>query len=128
MGAVEDSRKVLQDFLAPELREIKVRLDVLEKRVDGVDRKIDVLDMKVDKLGESLNGRVDLVGASLNDKIESVSASLNGKIEGLAEKVELLDRRSEQRHDVVMMALNRLTDYTEVLQRLARLEGQRAPQ
>jgi len=34
MGATDDSRKVLQDFLAPELREIKARLDALEKRMD----------------------------------------------------------------------------------------------
>lgn len=88
MGAVEDTRKILQDFLAPELREIKVRLDALEKRVDGVDRK-------VDKLGE---------------------------------KLDLLDRRSEERHQDVMMSLGRLVDYTDVRERLARLEGQRPPQ
>jgi hypothetical protein len=88
MGAVEDTRKILQDFLAPELREIKVRLDLLEKRVDGVDHKVDTL----------------------------------------TEKLDLLDRRSEQRHEVVMMALGRLVDYTEVRERLARLEGQQHPQ
>jgi len=34
MGTIEDTRKVLQDFLAPELRELKARLDALEKRMD----------------------------------------------------------------------------------------------
>jgi tetrahydromethanopterin S-methyltransferase subunit G len=34
MGAIDDGRKVLQDFLAPELREIKARLEALEKRMD----------------------------------------------------------------------------------------------
>jgi tetrahydromethanopterin S-methyltransferase subunit G len=34
MGAIEDTRKALQDFLAPEMREIKARLDALEKRMD----------------------------------------------------------------------------------------------
>jgi tetrahydromethanopterin S-methyltransferase subunit G len=34
MGAIEDTRKVLQDFLAPEIREIKARLDALETRMD----------------------------------------------------------------------------------------------
>jgi chromosome segregation ATPase len=102
MGAVEDTRKVLRDFLAPELREIKVRLDVLEKRADGVERKIDKLDEKVNKLDE--------------------------RIGGLEATFDLLDRRSEQRHEMVMMALNRLVDYTEVRERLARLEGQRAMQ
>jgi tetrahydromethanopterin S-methyltransferase subunit G len=34
MGAIEDTRKVLQDFLAPEMRELKTRIDALEKRMD----------------------------------------------------------------------------------------------
>jgi tetrahydromethanopterin S-methyltransferase subunit G len=34
MGAIEDTRKVLQDFLSPEIREIKARLDALKKRMD----------------------------------------------------------------------------------------------
>jgi tetrahydromethanopterin S-methyltransferase subunit G len=34
MGAIEDTRKGLQDFLAPEMRELKARLEALEKRMD----------------------------------------------------------------------------------------------
>jgi len=69
MGAIEDTRKVLQDFLAPELREIRARLDVLEKQIEGV------------------------------------------------------DRRAEVRHQEVMQAIARIVDYTEVRERLARLES-----
>jgi len=72
MGAIEDSRKVLQDFLAPELREIRARLDVLEKQIEGV------------------------------------------------------DRRAEVRHQEVMQAIARIVDYTEVRERLARLESREA--
>jgi len=39
MGAIEDTRNVLQDFLAPELREIPARLDVLEGKVDDNERR-----------------------------------------------------------------------------------------
>ena len=39
MSVIEDSRKVLQDFIAPELRAIEVRLSALEKRFDEVDRR-----------------------------------------------------------------------------------------
>ncbi len=49
MGAIEDTRKVLQDFLAPELRAIAVRIDALEKRLEGVDRKIDDVDRRAEK-------------------------------------------------------------------------------
>ncbi|MBV8115467.1 MAG: hypothetical protein JO300_12050 [Silvibacterium sp.] len=34
MSVVEDVRTVIQDFLAPELRELKARVDALEKRMD----------------------------------------------------------------------------------------------
>ncbi len=43
MGAIEDTRKVLQDFLTPEIREIKARLDALEKRMDERFDHADVL-------------------------------------------------------------------------------------
>jgi len=39
MSFVEDTRKVMQDFLAPELRAISVRLESLEKRFDGAERR-----------------------------------------------------------------------------------------
>jgi tetrahydromethanopterin S-methyltransferase subunit G len=39
MGAIEDTRKVLQDFLAPEIRSITSRLDALEKKVDESERR-----------------------------------------------------------------------------------------
>jgi tetrahydromethanopterin S-methyltransferase subunit G len=58
MGAIEDTRKVLQDFLAPELRAIAVRLEALEKRIDGrldsVDRKIDDVDRRAEKRHDSV--------------------------------------------------------------------------
>ena len=41
MGAIEDPRKVLQDFLAPELRSITARLDALEKKTDDNERHAD---------------------------------------------------------------------------------------
>lgn len=40
MAVVEDVRKVLQDFLAPELRSIDARLDGLEKRVERMDSEM----------------------------------------------------------------------------------------
>jgi hypothetical protein len=39
MGAIEDTRKVLEDFLAPEIRSITSRFDALEKKVDDNERR-----------------------------------------------------------------------------------------
>ncbi len=34
MSVIEDTRRLLQDFLAPELRELAARVDALEKRMN----------------------------------------------------------------------------------------------
>jgi hypothetical protein len=40
MSVVEDTRKLLQDFLAPELRELKGRIDSLGIRMDMLEIKL----------------------------------------------------------------------------------------
>lgn len=42
-SAVEDVRKAIQDFLAPELRTISARLDAIEKIMDV---RFDAMDVK----------------------------------------------------------------------------------
>jgi hypothetical protein len=37
MGIIEDVRQVLQDFLAPELREIRGQFAAIDKRLDGME-------------------------------------------------------------------------------------------
>ena len=45
MSVIEDTRKLLQDFLAPELRELTARMDALEERFEarfkGIDTRFD---------------------------------------------------------------------------------------
>jgi tetrahydromethanopterin S-methyltransferase subunit G len=44
MGMVEEVRQVLQDFLAPELREIRTRLDSVDKRLETQDKRLDTIE------------------------------------------------------------------------------------
>ncbi len=62
MSVVEDSRKVLQDFLAPELRAISVRLDALEKRVEGVDKKFDEVERRAEKRHDEVMSAIARIG------------------------------------------------------------------
>ena len=52
MSVIEDTRKLLQDFLAPELRELSARIDTLEARMDarfsGVEGRFSSLDARFD--------------------------------------------------------------------------------
>jgi hypothetical protein len=44
MGVVEEVRQVLQDFLAPELREIGGVLSAIDKRLDSQDKRLDTIE------------------------------------------------------------------------------------
>lgn len=67
MSVAEDSRKVLQDFVAPELRAISARLDALERRVGGVDRKIDEAERPAEKRADQRHEAVMLSLRSLSN-------------------------------------------------------------
>jgi predicted phage gp36 major capsid-like protein len=58
MGAIEDTRKVSQDFLAPELRAIAARLDAVEKRqeklADDMERRFDHAEKQAERRHDAL--------------------------------------------------------------------------
>jgi tetrahydromethanopterin S-methyltransferase subunit G len=61
MSVVEDVRQVLQDFLAPELREIRGRLDSIDKRLDGQDKHFDTLESAYNVRYQALVQRLDAI-------------------------------------------------------------------
>ena|SRR5271166_46739 len=83
MSVVEDVRSALQDFVAPELRELRARVDALEeqqkqfrtdveKRFDKVDKSFDTVGARFEKLEDNVNNRFDTVAArfeKLEDKL-----------------------------------------------------------
>ena len=101
MSVVDDTRKVIQDFLAPELRSIPVRFDALEKRFDGVDRRLDRADAKFDKHVERMEAKFERVDVKLADA----------------------DRKADRRHDGMMAAVAQMIEITMLRERVARLES-----
>ncbi|MGB7552827.1 MAG: hypothetical protein WBM04_00525, partial [Candidatus Korobacteraceae bacterium] len=70
MGVVEDVRSAVQDFVAPELRELRARIDALEeqqkqfradveKRFDNVDKRFDGVDKRFEKLEDKISDMRD---------------------------------------------------------------------
>jgi hypothetical protein len=55
MSTVEDVRKALQDFLAPELRTISSRLDSMEKVMSA---KFDAIETKMDARFDALSSQI----------------------------------------------------------------------
>jgi tetrahydromethanopterin S-methyltransferase subunit G len=60
MGFIEEGRQLIQDFVAPEIRALEVRIDAIEKKIDSlearmekrfdaVERRFDGLDAKMER-------------------------------------------------------------------------------
>ena len=65
-GTAKGLRQVIQDLVAPELREIKAdvrnieeRLDCMDKRMDNTDGKLDRLEQTITRSFESLRRQLD---------------------------------------------------------------------
>jgi predicted nuclease with TOPRIM domain len=79
MSVVDDVRSVIQDFLTPEMRELKVRIDALERRFDRLDSKVDNLGSRMDRLESKVDSRFDRLEylLSLSERVARRRASAN---------------------------------------------------
>jgi hypothetical protein len=99
MSVIEDTRKLLQDFLAPELRELTARVDALEERMNA----------RFESLEERMNARFE----SLEERMDT--------------RFEAVERLASERHTQVMLAIGRLADVFELRERVARIEARERP-
>lgn len=115
MSVVEDVRKVLQDFLAPELRSMSTRMDALEKQ--RVEDKSEILHAFASLEKQRVEDKADLLRA-----ISDLGASIDKRrTEDKADTLRFIaegNAHMEKRFELVI-------DYTKVLQRMDRLEESR---
>jgi Skp family chaperone for outer membrane proteins len=88
MGTVEDVRKVLQDFLAPELRAVAARFDAIDQRFDSLSK---VMDARFEAISNRFDA-VDTKLASLEKEADTKFASLEKEIVRVRELLDV-DRR-----------------------------------
>jgi len=81
MSVIEDTRRLLQDFLAPELRELTARVDALEKRFD----------QRIDSLEKHMYERFEAVERTASERHTQVMQA----IARLADVYELRERISK---------------------------------
>ena len=98
MSVVEDIRKVAQDFLAPELRAIAVRIEELEKRMD-------------------------LRFKAVDDRFSVQDQKMNDRFTAQDQKMETAEQRATERHAQLMREISRLADVIELKERVARIES-----
>ncbi len=106
MGVVEEPRQVVQDFLAPELREIRAVLSSIDKRLDSMEevnraryesivQRIETMDKRLDSQDKRLEFHEKAIGARFDtvaQRLETIQQSF--AFERRISKLEDDQRRS----------------------------------
>jgi flagellar capping protein FliD len=71
MGVVEQTRQVVQDFLAPELREMRGILSGIDRRLDSMDKRLDSQDKRLGLHEEAVRARFD----NIIQRLETIQQS-----------------------------------------------------
>lgn len=88
MSALEDTRKLLQDIVTPDLKALSVRVDALDSRVDSLERTM--------KDGFAQAERTAIERQQQFEKLDAVRSDLIAqRIESLANALQF-DRRLER--------------------------------
>ena len=95
MSVIEDTGKLLQDFLAPELRELSARVDAFEERMNA----------RFDEAEKRMEARFD-------DSEKRTEA-----------RFDSAERLASERHAQTMLAIGRLADVYELRERMTRIEA-----
>ena len=109
MSVIDDTRKVLQDVIAPDLKAINVRLDAVERVVNLRFEQIDKRFEQIDKRFEQMDKRMDERFAQ-NEKLTLA------KFDQLLARIELLTSVVTANHESEMnaMDLNRRMERIEL--------------
>jgi hypothetical protein len=92
MSVVNDVRIALEDFLPPELRELKARFEALEQRMkmfeEGTEHPFERLESNIDVLSnrfETLSNRVESLNAKVDNRFDRLEylLSLNDRVSRL---------------------------------------------
>ena len=114
---VQSVRQLLQDFIAPELRELKSDVKQVDSKIDSESLS---LTAKIDSESTSLKAKIDSETKRLEDKIVSEVGRLEDKMDsGFAQMRTLLENaylRSE---------LEATRDISNLRERVTRLEVER---
>jgi Skp family chaperone for outer membrane proteins len=98
MSVIEDTRKLIQDFLAPELRSISARLDALDAKVETNERRA-------------------------VERFQDLTAKVEANERRVAERFQDLTAKVSDQHQQTLAAIANLANYQAVLDRVAKLES-----
>ena len=88
MSVVEDVRQALQDFIAPELRAFRARLDAMEGRFDA---KLDAINGRSEGRFDAVNIRRDAIDQRFDDMLTIMDTRFGSLGKDVAQVRDRLD-------------------------------------
>jgi hypothetical protein len=137
MGNVEDVRKGIQDFIAPDLKAIAIRIEALENemklRFTSATQQASSFEKEVGARFIALESEIKLRFASTSQQISYSEKETNARLIAIEKETNLRFTSAEQlaasRHETVMNAMSAhhvsIMNSLEIEKRLARLESDR---
>jgi hypothetical protein len=116
MSVIEDTRKLIQDFLAPELRSISARLDALDAKVETNERRA------VERF-QDLTAKVEANERRVAERFQDLTAKVEANERRVAERFQDLTAKVSDQHQQTLAAIANLANYQAVLDRVAKLES-----
>ncbi len=107
MSVIEDSRKLMQDFIAPELRGIAANLDALQKRYEILDHKVDEVDSRTEKRLVEAEQRAEKRLAEAQSHTDKQLVDLASRTEKRFDKIDQRLDKVDQRFDTMQQMADR---------------------
>ena len=91
MSVVEDVRQVLQDFVAPELRELRAEIRTVDQKLDLISKS---LDEKIEMVAKGLNEKIDHLAVLMEHNHRDVTMNIQSlqNYSHLAQRVANLEK------------------------------------
>jgi uncharacterized protein involved in exopolysaccharide biosynthesis len=97
MSVVEDVRNVLQDFLTPELRELKARIEAVEKQVQKF-------------------------AGAMHEQFQQAEHRTDDRFDFIQGQFQEAERRAERRHDEMSFLIRQGLEFRNLAERIAAIE------
>src|SRR5271165_222776 len=115
MSVVADVRNVLQDFLTPELCELKARLDAVEQQVQK-------LDGTMHEQFQQVEHRADKRFSFIQEQFQQVERRADDGFTFMQGQFQEAERRAEKRHDEMSFLIRQGLEFRNLAERIAAIE------
>ncbi len=124
MSVIDDTRKVLQDVIAPDLKAINVRLDAVERvmnlRFEQVDEHFEQIGKRMDERFAQVDKRFEQMDKRMDERFAQSEKLTLAKFDQVLARIELLTSVVSANHESEMKAMN-------LERRMERIELSMAP-